>query len=155
MKKLISITQVLIITTCFSFISCENAELANTANAVAGNYQITNISAKTNQGQATVQHNPEFDKIIISATDERTVKIDVIVTTAKVSIGTSNANLLQTIYHDVSVEGNNENNTFTLTKTINMDNNATLVGHVNSNSELMLEYKISGTELFSITAYRP
>ncbi|OHX67711.1 hypothetical protein [Flammeovirga pacifica] len=155
MKNLKYLSQLLFILTICFFTSCENTDIANTANLVAGNYRIQNISAKTNQGQADININPETDQIIITATDERTVKIDIVVTTARVSVGTSNANLLQSTYHDIKVEGNSENETFTLSKAINTQNNASLIGMINSNGELTLEYNISGTELFSLKAFRP
>ncbi|WP_281613310.1 hypothetical protein [Flammeovirga sp. SubArs3] len=154
MNKYITFSTILFTFSFFLF-SCEPDDIANTASAVEGTYQVTSISAKTGQGQADITPKADIDQIVITKTDDRLVKIDFLITTAKVSFGTSTANLLQTTYYDVTVEGNQENGSFRLTKAFSQDNNATLTGSISDNGQLSLQYNIAGTELFLINAVRP
>ena len=153
MNKVFSLSSLLFFF-AITFMSCETNDLANTASAVEGTYQVSSISAKTEQGQTAVAPQSGFDQIKITKTDDREVKIDLLISSAQVFIGTSRANILKGSHENVLVEGNLENGTFNLTKDINPESGASLIGTMN-NGQLSLRYVISGTELFSINASRP
>ncbi|NME68901.1 hypothetical protein [Flammeovirga aprica] len=144
----------IVVFSIFCFFSCEPADIANTASAVEGNYLVTSISAKTGQGQSSLQSLTDKDIVVLSKTGDRSVNLQIFVENVAVKLGSSQEDFVKKTYSDVLVEGNRENNSFQLSKITNYETNASLSGSINEDGRLTLSYRISGTEFFSITAIR-
>lgn len=136
------------------FSSCENADIANSAAAVEGTYSVNTISAKTSQGQSILNGDPEFDIITIKRKDDLIVDIQMSIQSASVKFGSSQQDYLKTVYVDVNVEMKSENNSFQLLKVLNQESNGSLSGTINENGKLTLTYRITGTEIFSISGQK-
>lgn len=145
---------IIIVSFLFCLFSCETDDIANTAVAVEGNYLVTSISAKTSQGQSSLQAITDNDVVTLKRVDNRLVDVMVSIQSTSVKLGSSQTDFVKTTYPEVTVEGNRENGTFKLMKVVNFDNNATLSGAVSDDGRLTLSYRISGTEFFSISAVR-
>ncbi|MBD0402425.1 hypothetical protein [Flammeovirga sp. EKP202] len=144
----------IVVFSIFCFLACENADIANTASAVEGNYLVTSISAKTGQGQSSSQSLTSNDIITLRKVGDRTVDVYTSVQSVSVKLGSSQEDFLKKVYPEVLVEGNLENGSFKLSKVVNFDTNAAISGSIADDGRLTLSYRISGTEFFSIEAVR-